>query len=69
MLDESTLRPNQTLRYTGQVEIPVASGTARLDSYAQTGWGIIPTHYLVDDAGRVQLITISTVNWALSDLG
>ena len=69
MLDDSTLRPNQTLRYTGQIEIPVAGGTAKLDSYAQTGQGIVPTHYLVDADGRVQLITMSTVNWALSDLG
>lgn len=69
MLDDSTLRSDQTLRYTGQIEIPVASGSAKLDSYAQTGRGIIPIHYLVDGDGRVQLITMSTVNWALSDLG
>lgn len=69
MLDDSTLRPDQTLRYTGGIEIPVAGGTARLDCYAQTGWGIVPTHYLVDDGGRVQLITQTTVNWALSGLG
>jgi hypothetical protein len=69
MLDDSTLRPDQMLRYTGQIEIPVADGTAKLDSYAQTGRGIVPTHYLVDADGRVQLITMSTVNWALSDLG
>ena len=69
MLDDSTLRSDQTLRYTGPIEIPVADGTARLDCYAQTGWGIVPTHYLVDVEGRVQLITMSAVNWALSNLG
>ncbi len=69
MLDDSTLRGNQILQYTGRIEIPVAGGTAELDCYAQTGWGIVPTHYLVDTGGRVQLITMSTVNWALSDLG
>jgi hypothetical protein len=69
MLDDSTLRSNQTLRYTGQIEIPVADGTAKLDSYAQTGSGIVPTHYLVDADGRVQLITMSAVNWALTELG
>jgi hypothetical protein len=68
MLDDSTLRPNQTLRYTGQIEVPVAGGTARMESYAQTGRGIVPTHYLVDQDGRVQLITMSTVNWALMDI-
>jgi hypothetical protein len=69
MLDDSTLRSDQILRYTGPIEIPVAGGKAKLDSYAQTGRGIVPTHYLVDAEGRVQLITMSTVNWALSNLG
>jgi hypothetical protein len=69
MLDDSTLRSDQILRYTGQIEIPVAGGKAKLDCYAQTGCGIVPTHYLVDAEGRVQLITMSTVNWALSNLG
>jgi len=68
LLDDSTLRPDQTIRYTGQIEIPVAGGKAKLDCYAQTGWGIVPTHYLVDADGRVQLITMSTVNWALTDM-
>ena len=69
LLDDSTLRSDQTIRYTGQVEIPVAGGSAKLDCYAQTGRGIVPTHYLVDAQGRVQLITMSTVNWALTNLG
>jgi hypothetical protein len=69
LLDDSTLRSDQTLRYTGPIVIPVAGGKAKLDCYAQTGWGIIPTHYLVDAEGRVQLITMSSVNWALSNLG
>ncbi len=69
MLDDSTLRSDQILRYTGPIEISVAGGNTKLDCYAQTGWGIVPTHYLVDAEGRVQLITMSTVNWALSDLG
>jgi hypothetical protein len=68
MLDDSTLRPDQMLRYTGEIEIPVSGGSAKLDSYAQTGRGIVPTHYLVDADGRVQLITMSNVNWALSEL-
>ena len=68
LLHDSTLRPNQTLRYTGEIEIPVAGGTASFDCYAQTGRGIVPTHYLVDTDGRVQLITMTTVNWALTEL-
>ncbi len=69
MLDNSTLRPDQTLRYCGKIEVPVAGGKAKLDCYAQTGYGILPTHYLVDNGGRVQLITQETVNWALTKLG
>ena len=65
MLDDSTLRPNQILLYEGKIEVPVKGGIVNLDSYVQTGWGIVPTHYLVDDQARVQLITMSRVNWAL----
>jgi hypothetical protein len=68
MLDNSTLRPDQTLRYCGQVEVPVVGGKVKLDCYAQIGYGIVPTHYMVDDGGRVQLITQETVNWALTKL-
>ena len=68
MLDDSTLRPNQMLSYEGKIVIPVKGGSAKLDSYVQTGDGILPTHYLVDAQGRVQLITMSMVNWALTEL-
>lgn len=68
MLDDSTLRPDQVLRYTGEIEIPLAGGTAKLDCYCQTGRSVVPTHYLVDSTGRVQLITMTSVNWALSHL-
>ena len=68
MLEDCSLRRAQTLKYAGEIEIPVAGGTAVLDSYAHTGYGSVPTHYLVDKAGRVQLITMQTVNWALTEL-
>lgn len=68
MLDDSTLRANQTLRYEGEITIPVKGGTAKLLSYVQTGNGIVPTHYLVDAQGCVQLITMSMVNWALTEV-
>ena len=68
MLDDSTLRPAQELRYEGQISVPVKGGTAELDSYIQTGRAIQPIHYLVDSDGRVQLITSSFVNWTLRDL-
>jgi len=66
MLDDSALRQNQTLRYEREIEVPVKGGTAKLDSYVQTGQGIVPTHYLVDEKSQVQLITMATVNWALT---
>ncbi len=68
LLDDSTLRPDQELRYEGQITVPVKGGQAKLDSYVQTGRAIQPTHYLVDGDGRVQLITASFVNWVLRDL-
>ena len=39
-----------------------------LEDLAQTGRAVVPTHYLVDRRGRVQLITMSQVNWALQHL-
>lgn len=68
MLDNSTLIPDQELRYEGQISVPVQGGTAELDSYLQTGRAIQPIHYLVDSGGRVQLITSSIVNWVLREL-
>ncbi len=66
MLDDSALRPNQTLRYEGEIEILLQGGTVTFDSYVQTGYGILPIHYLVDAHRRVQLITMATVNWVLA---
>lgn len=64
--DASLLKPNQLLTYDGQVEVPVRGGrTLALESYAQTGEGILPTHYLLDDKRRVQLVTGSFLSWAL----
>ena len=68
VLDDCSLRRAQTREYAGGLEIPVADGRGVLDSYAQTGCGSVPTHYLVDKAGRVQLIAMQTVNWALTEV-
>jgi hypothetical protein len=68
MLDDSAIRYHQRLRYCGEISVPVKEGSVQLKSYLQTGRGIVPTHYLVDDQGRVQLITMSFVNWALNAL-
>lgn len=62
------IKPNQTLHYTGRIQIPVAGGTTMMDCYAQTGYGILPTHYMVDEQEQVQLITQENINWALKEL-
>jgi len=66
MLDDAALRPNQILRYEGEIEVPVKEGKVKMDSYVQTGHGIVPIHYLVDDKGQVQLITMDAISWVLS---
>jgi len=65
MHELSVFKPGQMLKYTGEVQVPLAAGDVSLHCYAQTGYGVLPTHYLVDRAGRVQLITQSMLNWAL----
>lgn len=62
------IKPDQTIHYNGRIQIQVAGGTATMDCYAQTGCGILPTHYLVDRQERVQLITQENTNWALKEL-
>ena len=62
-------KPDQVLHYAGEALVPCAAGKIPLQVYAQTGRGVLPIHYLVDDAGRVQLITQSMMNWALQEAG
>jgi len=62
------IKPDQTIHHSGRIQIPVAGGIVGMDCYAQTGCGILPTHYLVDGQGRVQLITQENTNWALKKL-
>lgn len=68
MLENSTYFPDQKIDYEGIVEVQLADKRMKLDSYSHTGWGKVPTHYLVDSEGRVQLITVETVSWALKEL-
>jgi hypothetical protein len=62
------IKPNQTLHYSGQIQIPAAGRTVTMECYAQTGYGILPTHYLLDGHGRVQLMTQQNTNWAMKEL-
>ena len=68
--DLSLFSSGQTLRHAGPVDVPVKGGrTVRMDSYVRTGSGTLPVHYVVDDAGRPQLVTACTVSWGLKALG
>jgi hypothetical protein len=65
--DLSLFKPNQRLVYDGQTEVPVENGrTVTLETYAQTGEGILPIHYLLDAEGRPQLVTCGFLSWALT---
>lgn len=66
--DASLLRADQRVRPDGKIPVTVAgSRTVTLNTYAQTGRGILPTHYLVDTDNRVQLVTRGFLSWALQD--
>lgn len=64
--DLSLFKPNQSLFYDGVTNLDLKGGQAvTLQTYAQTGEGILPIHYLLDTQGRPQLITGSILSWAL----
>jgi hypothetical protein len=65
--DLSLFKPNQTIVYDGVTPVKLKGGrTVELQTYAQTGQGVLPIHYLLDDQRRPQLITNSIVSWALT---
>jgi len=66
--DLSLLKEGQHLVAAGLVRIPCASGPLTLRSFLQTGEGIHPRHYLVDDNGLPQVVTASMVSWALQSV-
>jgi hypothetical protein len=64
--DLSLFKPNQSLVYDGVTNLKLKGGrTVALQTYAQTGEGVLPIHYLLDSEGRPQLITSSILSWAL----
>lgn len=67
--DLSLFKPNQSLYYDAQIEINLQDNQPlTLNTYAQTGVGIQPIHYLLDAQNRPQLITFSILTWALKDI-
>lgn len=69
LLDDGLkIRPEQELSYEGIVQVPVKSGAIPLHIWMQTGRGILPVHWMLDDAGRTQLMTHSALNWVLKSI-
>lgn len=65
--DLSLFKPNQSLVYDGETRVKLQGGQmVTLQTYAQTGRGILPIHYLLDADKRPQLVTSSILSWALS---
>jgi hypothetical protein len=65
--DLSLFKLGQVLTYDGLTPVKIKGGkTVKLQTYAQTGQGILPIHYLLDDLMRPQLITASLLSWALA---
>jgi hypothetical protein len=62
--DLSLLRPNHKLVSDGSVEFSAGS----YNTYVQSGEGILPVHYLLDEDRRPQLITFGLIAWALTDI-
>lgn len=62
--DLSLFRPHQTLTDDGSITLN--SGTYK--TYAQTGEGILPIHYLLDNQRKPQLITFGLIAWSLTDI-
>ncbi len=67
--DLSLFKANQELVFDGTTDVPMAGErTVKLATYSQTGEGVLPIHYLLDEQRRVQLVTQSLVSWALSGI-
>lgn len=64
--DLSLFKPNQALAYDGVTVVELRGDrTIELQTYAQTGQGVLPIHYLLDERRRPQLVTNGMLSWAL----
>jgi len=67
--DLSLFKPDQELVYDGVTPVELEGATTvELQTYAQTGQGVLPIHYLLDEQSRPQLVTNSILSWSLSDI-
>ncbi|NQU43952.1 hypothetical protein HQ520_11755, partial [bacterium] len=65
--DLSLFKPSQTLGDAGSFDVATAQGTAALRGIYQIGQGVLPIHYLLDDQGRLQIMTQQTTAWVLKE--
>jgi len=69
LLDQLNLhKPDHLLAYEGEIEVATEVGPLSLAVVGQRGYGIQPIHYLIDDGGRVQLVTGGVLSWALESI-
>jgi hypothetical protein len=67
--DLSLFKPGQILTSDDATVVKLKDGRPlSLQTYAQTGHGVLPIHYLLDEQRRPQLITNSILSWALAQL-
>lgn len=65
-MDLSSLRRNQMLSFAGRGQVALAGGVQELDFYEQTGEGIEPIHYAVDQQNRTLFVTQGQLGWGLN---
>lgn len=65
-MDLSSLRRNQRIRFRRFGEVPTAKGPVPVRFYEQTGEGIQPIHYAVDEENRTLLVTQGLLGWGLN---
>jgi hypothetical protein len=65
-MDLSSLRRNQTLRFTRSGAIRTAAGALPVRFCQQTGQGVVPIHYAIDGQNRTLFATQGQLGWALS---
>ena len=65
-MDLSSLRRNQVLRFVRAGTVQTADGMVPVRFYEQTGEGIQPIHYAVDEMQRTLFVTQGLLGWGLN---
>lgn len=69
LADFSSLRRNQSLRFSGRATLDTAGGPLAVRFYEQLGEGVPPIHYAVDDRDRTLFVTQGQLGWGLAEIG